>query len=82
MKKAKIMLTAVAVFAVIGGAMAFKARTSHTFYRIGAQGQCTSAFQTTLTTLTNPGDETFTTRLATQPVQQNVCPIITVKETL
>lgn len=80
MKKAKIMLTAVALFAVIGGALAFKARTSHTFYRL-QNGVCTSAFQTTLTTLTNPGDVTFTTSLATAPVQA-ACPIITVKTTM
>jgi len=82
MKKAKIMLTAVAVFAVVGGALAFKVRTPNTFYRTAANGQCTSAVVTSLTTTTTttvPG--AFTTRLATAPVAAP-CPIITVRTTL
>ena len=32
MKKAKIMITAITVLAVVGGALAFKVRQEHTFY--------------------------------------------------
>jgi hypothetical protein len=32
MRKAKIMLSAIVVFAIVGGALAFKARTGATFY--------------------------------------------------
>lgn len=58
MKKAKVILSAVALFAVVGGALAFKAtREENTFYRNtlttinGVQfTYCTAPFTTTLTT--------------------------------
>jgi len=40
MKKAKILLTAIAVFAVVGGALAFKAKRLVTVYTQHANGQC------------------------------------------
>jgi hypothetical protein len=40
MKKAKIMLTAIAVFAVVGGALAFKAKRLVTVYTQSTNGQC------------------------------------------
>ena len=46
MKKAKIMLMAIAIIAVVGGALAFKAKTFnlHVFYSCpGATGFCTVA---------------------------------------
>ena len=55
MRKAKLMLSAIAVFAVVGGAFAVKAaksaRVENTFYSIGPAGQCTVSFTTLLTTL-------------------------------
>lgn len=81
MKQARNILGAIVVFAVIGGVLAFKARTAHTWYREAADGNCTSAFQTTLTTLTLPGDVVFITRYSTRPVI-GPCPIRTVKVTL
>lgn len=44
MKKVKIMLTAVTVLAVVGGALAFKASKFTNSYctRSGSSGQCTS----------------------------------------
>jgi len=79
MKKAKIVLSAVAVFAVIGGAFAFKAsRTLNTFYSSSTNGICSVTFKTTYTTdLSQPG-AAFTTRLATTQLT-TVCPTITVK---
>lgn len=63
MKKAKVVLSAVAVFAVIGGAFAFKAaRAPQTWYRVNAAGNCQSTFTTALTTnpaLAIPGATTF-----------------------
>lgn len=43
MKKAKLMLSAIAVLAVVGGAFAFKAnRTENLFYKTNAAGNCLS----------------------------------------
>lgn len=51
MKKAKLVLSAVAVFAVIGGAFAFKAsRAPHQFYKTNAAGNCVSTVQVRYTT--------------------------------
>lgn len=52
MKKMKITLTAVAVFAIVGGALAFKAKkTEHTFYCYNVATQkcdiVTKSFSTT-----------------------------------
>jgi len=81
MKKAKVILAILTAFAFVSGGLAFKARTAHTFYRMAADGNCTSAFQTTLTTITLPGDPIFTIRYATRPIL-GPCPSLTVKETL
>jgi hypothetical protein len=60
MKKIKIMLTAVTVFAVVGGALAFKANnfTKRTYYTTTASGAntnsvCNVAVQATVTTGTS-----------------------------
>jgi hypothetical protein len=58
MRKAKIMLSAVAVMAVVGGAFAFKAaRQPHTFFynttNTAGQLRCIGVTETFLTTLTN-----------------------------
>ncbi|WP_145712189.1 hypothetical protein [Chitinophaga japonensis] len=59
MKKAKVMLTVIAVFAVVGGALAFKARTQHTFYRTNpANGQCSVPVQLFSTTTSTGGQLT------------------------
>ena len=78
MKKAKIMLTAIAVFAVIGGALAFKARQLNTFYSTAPNGQCSATFRTTYTTAEVGEPLTFTTRLSTTTTTA-ACPILTVK---
>jgi len=53
MKKARIFLTAIAVFAVVGGAMAFKAvRTTTTFY-------CSNPFNPTVCDLPVPAMSTL-----------------------
>ena len=41
MKKAKLMLTAIAVVTVVGGAFAFKAKTIRNFYSADTSGKCT-----------------------------------------
>lgn len=48
MKQAKIMITAIAIFAVVGGALAFKAQKGHTVYTGPDASNCT--FTTSLTT--------------------------------
>ncbi|MBO9727312.1 MAG: hypothetical protein J7623_01610 [Chitinophaga sp.] len=40
MKQAKLLLTAIAILTVIGGALAFKANTIKSFYSSGASGEC------------------------------------------
>ncbi|MGO4288240.1 hypothetical protein [Chitinophaga sp. RAB17] len=80
MKKAKIALTAVAVLAVVGGALAFKASIAKTFYQSTvAGGPCSYSTSLSLitTTLTAPG--AFTTELSLQRDLVNPCPVITVK---
>ena len=78
MKKAKITLTAIAVFAVIGGALAFKARNLNTFYSTAPNGQCSATFRTTYITGEVGEPQTFTTRLSIAPTTA-ICPILTVK---
>jgi hypothetical protein len=53
MKKAKIMLSAIAILAVVGGAFAFKAaRVNHTFFSLDTNnGICSVPFATTYTTV-------------------------------
>jgi hypothetical protein len=52
MKKAKIFLTALTVLAVVGGALAFKAKTANIFYTCDpAIGLCTIPVTTTFQTL-------------------------------
>ena len=65
MKKVKIMLTAITVFAVVGGALAFKARQIRTFYSINAaQTACDVAKTDFLTT--NVGvQDTYTDAITT-----------------
>lgn len=56
MKKAKIVLSAVALFAVVGGALAFKAaRQPNRFFTAPAAGQlCTIPVNLSYTTTANP----------------------------
>ena len=67
MKKAKIMLMAIAVFGVVGGALAFKAKSfqSHLFYSTGVNGLCTVPVNTTLTTTAAPFGTVQTTYYTT-----------------
>lgn len=62
MKRAKIALTAIGMFAIIGGALAFKSyRGITTFCRIGAPGVCTTTYQNTSFNPTNVGATYCTT---------------------
>lgn len=65
MKKARIMLTAIAVFAVVGGALAFKAKTftARFLYVPAANGQCTSVKISAKTTV--PGAPAIFTSAST-----------------
>ena len=50
MKKVKIMLTAITVFAVVGGALAFKANSAFKLYKCNTQtDRCVLAGNTTYT---------------------------------
>jgi hypothetical protein len=55
MKKIKIMLTTIAVFAVIGGALAFKAKSQHRFYTLSTNGFCVSPTSLNFTTIISGG---------------------------
>jgi len=79
MKRAKIVLTAVALFAVVGGAVAFtNSRNPVQQFRLNAAGNCASAFFTTLTTSAPaPGAQGITlTSLYYTPVA-GACPAYT-----
>ena len=53
MKKAKIMLTGIAVLAIVSGALAFKAKSNHVLYLKDGSGHCT--IRTTGATTTDSG---------------------------
>jgi hypothetical protein len=79
MKRAKFALTAIAVFAVVGGALAFKAnRTANQFYRTTVLGgNCTSA-TTVLYTATPNGNPAITqSTYYTTPVA-GACPTLVI----
>lgn len=80
MNKAKLALTAVAVLAVIGGALAFKATTTRAFYSTGVAGKCDAFYSNTkldlTTTTTIPG--ATITFLSTTKDALHACPQITV----
>lgn len=80
MKQAKIALTAVAILAVVGSAVAFKAnRILHTYYKTNpTNGFCSLATQIRADVTTSVVPGAFTTRLATAPLK-TACPQITVK---
>jgi hypothetical protein len=60
MKKIKIMLAAIAVFAVVGGALAFKAKTPGVlWYTNGTLGQCVVSSTTYTTTIVDSPIETY-----------------------
>jgi hypothetical protein len=80
MKRAKIVLTGVALFAVIGGALAFKAtRTAQTLYSTNAQGQCKVTVLTSLTLVRQqPGQPIETiTNLYSTATTNAACPLTT-----
>jgi hypothetical protein len=76
-RKAKAMLTAVAVFAIVGGALAFKAKRGGLIYTAAnATSPCTNELNGwTITAAGQPGEQRFasTTTLA-------VCPQTTVTQ--
>jgi hypothetical protein len=47
------------VFAVVGGALAFKAKTLHKFYTLSTNGFCASSTSLNYTTQFQAGDVTF-----------------------
>ncbi|MBO9727318.1 MAG: hypothetical protein J7623_01640 [Chitinophaga sp.] len=80
MKQAKLALTAVAILAVVGGALAFKANTIRAFYSTGVAGKCDALLTNTkfdVTTVTTPLGA-YTTNLSTAPDAAHVCPKITI----
>ncbi len=80
MKRAKVILTAVAVFAVVGGALAFKAtRTAQALYTTNPAGQCKVTFFTSLTTQRQSPTQptaTITNLYSTAPTNA-ACPLTT-----
>ena len=85
MKKVKIMLTAITVFAVVGGALAFKANygQGNVFCdRLDAQGEKHCDFKLQNIKTTNLGSATtcdgkYTTISTTDPCPSNATPITT-----
>ena len=83
MKKAKIMLAAVAVFAVVGGSLAFKAKNLNTFELFystlqttgNTQADCSSTVDITYQ-LTPVATEPSTT--AFYSTEEGICPSTTV----
>ncbi|GAA0536633.1 hypothetical protein [Chitinophaga japonensis] len=73
MRKAKIILTAIFILGIISGAVAFKLRTAHTFYKLNQNnGQCNVPVQL-FYTLTFTGG--FLTQLDVSPTT-DPCPVI------
>lgn len=83
MKKAKIALTAVAVLAVVGGALAYKAALPRTFFINDAQGKCLVQTQYTLsivpTTYTAQPTSNATLSIASVNAPCPVTKVITVQ---
>ncbi|HWV72717.1 MAG TPA: hypothetical protein VN040_13410 [Pseudosphingobacterium sp.] len=80
MKRAKIVLTGVALFAVIGGALAFKAsRLPQKLYRTNAAGFCVAPVDIPLTLTGAPGQPaaTITNSLYTTALPGAPCPLTT-----
>ena len=81
MKKAKIMLMAIAITGVVGGALAFKAKnfTAHTFFTLNAaKTSCNVPTQTFLTIAAPPTPtQTVYYSVATATVN-NACPALRV----
>jgi hypothetical protein len=83
MNKAKLALSAIAIFAVIGGAFAFKAaRDTNDFYSSNpVNGNCSVTFPTTLTTNLIGTGATFITTLSPVQLLSQPCPTIKVRVT-
>jgi hypothetical protein len=80
MKRAKIMLTAVGLLAVVGGALAYKAaRVPQALYTTNALGQCKVTFFTSLTTVPQfVGQQPITTTNRYSTATTNAaCPTLT-----
>lgn len=77
MKKAKFALTAVAIFAVVGGALAFKASRLFTLqvYTQKIAGNCTEPV-TIPATLNSLAGSAFTTTATTVPTPNVACTTI------
>jgi len=81
MKKAKIMLSAIAVFAVLSGSLAFKAHfkgAQRTYWICSTSGTCistTTLATTSITTDPSLGEPTLTTFGTTANVQGQSCTI-------
>jgi hypothetical protein len=81
-KKSRLLLSALIVLAIFGGALASRARTTSIFYSSHSiDGKCSVTYPTTLTTNTVGFGETFRTSLWTTTL--NIpCPEIAVRRTL
>lgn len=79
MKQAKFALTAVAVLAVIGGALAFKANRQGSNLFIQEQGKNQCTFLTSTPYVTTPVGVTIRASIASTTAP---CPVLTVKADL
>ena len=70
MKKAKVILTAIVLLGVVGGALAFKARTTHKLYCTTTNSPiCTFETLTTLTTVAPNSPNAFETSCTTTSIE-------------
>jgi len=71
MKRAKVMLTGIAILAVVGGALAFKAKNSDfcVLESSGGTGTCTASFHGKITTATG-ATSYYTAAIATDCTTQ------------
>ncbi|PSL48361.1 hypothetical protein CLV51_1021228 [Chitinophaga niastensis] len=69
MKKAKIMLTAIIILAVVGGTLAFRIKAPIRYYMEDSSQQCTVPTYLQLTTRACSYPNVFLTRLNTAPSQ-------------
>lgn len=79
MKKARISLTFLSLFAVSAAALAYKANTTRLFFSTGPAGACDAMLFTKLVVTTTLYFGGFTTYLSTTKDDQNPCPGMSVR---
>jgi hypothetical protein len=85
MKKAKIMLLAIAIFGTVGGIFAFKANKFslipfYSYTTINGKGYCAKTTSLLYTTAVESGAPTITTHVSTTyntAVSTTTCPLVT-----